>query len=123
MPYYCFTNKESGETVRKFMSVAEMLKYGEKGLSIEGVWYERDIAAEHSRRSSLGAASGWPMKSDAAGVHPADASKAEQASAKIGVPTEYDRKTGQAIFRDRQHRCNFLRANGMHDKSGGYGDG
>lgn len=123
MPYYCFTNRETGETIRKFMSISEMLKYASEGMSIEGVWYERDISAEHSRQARKGASSGWPMKSDGAGVHPGDAAKAEKASAKIGVPTEYDRKTGQAIFRDRNHRRNFLKANGMHDKNGGYGDG
>ena len=100
-----------------------MLKYASDGISIEGVWYERNIAAEHSRQAKRCSGNGWPMKSDAAGVHPADAPKAEAASAKSGVPTEYDRKTGQAIFRDRNHRRNFLRANGMHDKNGGYGDG
>mgnify|MGYP003111330632 CR=1 FL=1 len=123
MPYYCYTNRETGETIRKFMSISEMLKYASEGMSIEGVWYERDITAEHSRQANRGANSGWPLKSDAAGVHPADAAKAEKASANIGVPTEYDRKTGQAIFRDRNHRRRFLKANGMHDKNGGYGDG
>lgn len=123
MPTYKYTNRETGETIAKTMSIAEMLKYAPDGISIEGVYYERDIAAEHMRQATRGAATGWPLKSDAAGVHPDDAKKASESSAKMGVPTEFDRKTGQAIFRDRSHRRAYLKATGMHDRQGGYGDG
>ena len=123
MPTYKYTNRETGETIAKTMSIAEMLKYAADGISIEGVYYERDIAAEHMRQATRGAATGWPLKSDAAGVHPDDAKKASESSAKMGVPTEFDKKTGQAIFRDRSHRRAYLKATGMHDRQGGYGDG
>lgn len=122
MPYYCYTNKETGETIRKFMSISEMLKYAADGLSIEGVWYERNISAEHSKQAKA-AGSAWPIKSDAAGVHPSQVDSFQEHSARMGVPTEFDKSTGQAIFRSRGHRANYLKAMGMHDRNGGYGDG
>jgi len=122
MPRYKYTNKKTGETICKFMSVSEMLKYGEDGMSIEGVWYDRDIVAEHTRQTKAGG-SAWPIKSDAAGVHPAQVDSFQEQSAKMGVPTEFDKSTGQAIFRSRGHRAKYLKTMGIHDRNGGYGDG
>jgi hypothetical protein len=122
MPYYCYTNRKTGETIRKFMSMSEMLKYAVDGLSIEGVWHERDIVAEHTRQTKA-AGSAWPIKSDAAGVHPSQVDSFQEHSAKMGVPTEFDKSTGQAIFRSRGHRAKYLKTMGIHDRNGGYGDG
>lgn len=64
----------------------------------------------------------WPLKSKAAGVHKSLAGKAAEHAAKLGVPTEFT-PTGEAVFRDRGHRRAFLKAHGMVDHDGGYGDG
>ena len=102
------------------MTIAEMCKLETSGgLVIGKVQWLRDLISEHGgfRRTS-----GWPMKSDAAGVHPTDALDAMKGAVKIGVPTEFDTKTGQAVFRDRPHRRAYLKAMGMHDRNGCYGD-
>ncbi len=63
----------------------------------------------------------WPKKSDACGVHPRQVEDAYEASVKLGVATEFDRETGQAIFRDNAHQREFLRAHGYRNNDGGYG--
>lgn len=121
MPNYIYTNKATGKSIRKFMSISEMLKHAPDGLSVEGVYYHRDITAEHTRQS--GGCAAWPMKSDAAGVHPSQVEDFSEKSAKMGVPTDFDKNTGQAIFTSRKHRAQYLKAMGIHDRNGGYGDG
>ena len=77
--------------------------------------------AERPRRQ-LGVAQ-WPMRSLAFGVHPDQAAEAYAQSVKAGVPTEFDTKTGEAIFRDRHHRKRAVEAlSPMYDLDGGYSD-
>lgn len=64
----------------------------------------------------------WPMKSDAMGVHPDQIPEVEAHSRKVGVPTHFDRETGQAILTSRDHRFKYARAIGMFDRDAGYGD-
>jgi hypothetical protein len=123
MPTYCYTNKASGETIKKIWSIAVMLKMeGDRdGISQGGDFYYRDYTTEHAKVPVGGCAS-WPMKSDAAGVHPDQCQEFSKNSAKMGVSTEFDKKTGQAIFTSRSHRAKYLKAMGFHDRNGGYGD-
>lgn len=119
MPTYCY-RRSDGSIVELTMSVAEMLRLGPNPV-IDGRRLTRDIAAEHSAtpRTSCDL---WPMRSDAVGVHPLDAARAAEADARRGVPTDYCPTTGCAIFRDRAHRKAWLKAHGMIDRDGGYGD-
>ena len=64
--------------------------------------------------------SGWPLYSDALAVWPSQVREAEEHARKIGVPTEFDPKTGKCVLTDRAHRARYLRANGVCDKDGGY---
>jgi hypothetical protein len=65
----------------------------------------------------------WPMRSNAFGVHPSQAGDAYRESVRAGVPTEFDPKTGEAIFRDRHHRKRAVEAmSPMYDLDGGYSD-
>ena len=64
--------------------------------------------------------SGWPMRSDALAVWPSQVREAEEHSRKIGVPTQFDSRTGQCILTDRGHRARYMKANGVRDKDGGY---
>ena len=64
---------------------------------------------------------GWPLYSDAAGCHPSQIKNLERVALERGVPTECT-ADGRVIFRDRAHRRAYLRAFGLHDKNGGYGD-
>lgn len=122
MPFYVYRDESTGEKIELMMTVAEMSRRQRKDGTIvhEGKTLLRDIAAEHGGfRNTPGA---WPMKSDAAGVHPSQAGEAYEESARLGVPTRFDSETGQAIFESRSHRRAFLRAKGMYDRNGGFGD-
>tara|TARA_R100001594_G_scaffold15045_1_gene31749 strand:- start:118 stop:483 length:366 start_codon:yes stop_codon:yes gene_type:complete len=121
MPTYCFKNPTTDECIELTMSVSEMEKSCDGDwIDWGGVKYQRDYQREMSGAPTGCAA--WPMKSDAAGVHPEQAKEFTELSAKRGVPTEFDSKTGQAIFTSRKHRAQYLKSAGMHDRNGGYGD-
>lgn len=64
----------------------------------------------------------WPLKSDAAGVNPEEVNAAQDEAKRRGVPTEFDRDTGQAVFRSRSHRKEFCKAFHLRDQDAGYGD-
>jgi len=106
------------------MTISEMEKRSASDMSIEldGVHLKRRVDLEIAGME-IGSCANWPMKSDAAGVHPDQVGDFARDSVEKGVPTEFDRKTGQAIFTSRQHRAQYLKAYGMFDKNGGYSDG
>jgi len=119
---YCFRDKKTGETIEKVWSVAEMENSTQEDGSFvdnNGVIWQRDHAAE---LGSIGGCGSWPLKSDAAGVHPSQIKEATENAAKKGVPTNFDSKTGQAIFESRGHRKKYLKAHGLRDRNAGYGD-
>jgi len=124
MPTYRYRHRESGKTLVQTWTIAKMLEEegDNDGITVGGKFYYRDYAAEHSGRPSGGCAA-WPQRSDAAGAHPDQCKKFSENSAKMGVPTEFDSKTGQAIFTSRSHRARYLKMAGLHDRNGGYGDG
>jgi hypothetical protein len=120
MPTYVYKD-EQGEIVEVFMTVSEMESKEQDGVLIhEGRTLTRDLEAEHG--PARGGCASWPMKSDAAGVHPSQASEAYKHSVSVGVPTQFDPRTGQAIFTDRSHRKRYLAARGFIDRNAGYGD-
>jgi hypothetical protein len=121
MPVYIFNVIKTGQSVERLMTVDELLKckVAEGQYMLPEGLAVRDHGAEHGGfKHSPG---NWPMYSDAAGVHPSQAKQASEDCAAKGVPTRFDSE-GRAIFESRGHRKAFLRAHGMVDKSGGYGD-
>lgn len=122
MPFYIYKDNETGESFELMMSMSEMLRRQRKDGSIihDGRKLFRDVVSEH--RNVTSNTDTWPLLSDAAGVHPSQAEDAYKQSADIGVPTRFHPDTGQAIFESRSHRKAFLKAKGMYDRSGGYGD-
>lgn len=122
MPFYIYTDRQTGEKFELMMTISEMWRRQRRDGSIkhEGRTLHRDLTSEH--RGMTSNPGNWPMKSDAAGVHPSQAGAAYSESVKMGVPTQFDPRTGQAIFESRSHRRDFLKAKGMFDRSGGYGD-
>ena len=120
MPTYLYRDPQKN-LVEVVMTIKEMLEKEVDGILIkDGVELTRDLCAEHSTEQR-GCAT-WPMKSDACGIHPSQAGEYYEHSVKIGVPTQFDSRTGQAIFMDRAHRKKYLAARGFHDRNGGYGD-
>lgn len=122
MPFYNYIDRNTGEKFELLMTVAEMsAKQSKSGTIVhDGKILHRDIASEH--RGFSGTPSNWPMLSDSAGVHPSQVGAAFKESVGIGVPTRFHPETGQAIFESRAHRKAFLKAKGMYDRNGGYGD-
>lgn len=122
MPFYVYVDDETGTKVELMMTVSEMMRRQRKDGTIlhEGRRMRRSIASEHG--SNDGCPGNWPLLSDAAGVHPTQCGAAYRESVSLGVPTRFHPDTGQAIFESRSHRRAFLRAKGMYDRSGGYGD-
>lgn len=64
---------------------------------------------------------GWPLISDALGVHCSQVAEATESAKAKGVPTEFT-PAGQPIFTSREHRKQYCRAYGFFDRNGGYGD-
>lgn len=124
MPTYIYQDPETNQLTSVFMTISEMENRSASDMSIEldGVHLKRRLDLEIAG-CEIGSCSAWPMKSDAAGVHPDQAQEFARDSFKKGVPTEFDKSTGQAIFTSRQHRAKYLKAYGMFDKNGGYSDG
>mgnify|MGYP001595023884 CR=1 FL=1 len=116
MPNYQYKNKDTGETKVIWMSVDEMWDKTEgEGLEIEGVFWDRDIAGEHTGTPSGGV--GWPLASEAAGTHPDEVPKAMAEMRSKGVNLNYT-KDGRAIFENASQRRKALRALGMQDMNG-----
>ena len=80
---------------------------------------QRDFQAEH--KGTRHAPGNWPMESDAAGVAASQVKEATEHANSIGIPTNFTEE-GSAIFTSAQHRKDYCRAIGMHDRNGGYGD-
>lgn len=93
---------------------------------------KREVTEEEFRKNGRGivqgcpaatpSTDGWPLESDAAGVHPDQVNEAMVHAVSQGVPTEFNPKTGNPIFRSRRHRNDFLKAHGLRDNNAGYGD-
>lgn len=124
MPTYRYRHRESGKTLVQTWTVAQMLdaEGDSDGITVDGEFYYRDYSAEHNRIEQRGCAA-WPMKSDSAGVNPSQIAEFSEKASKMGVPTQFDSKTGQAIFTSRGHRARYMKLRGLHDRQGGYGDG
>lgn len=122
MPFYHYIDRNTGEKFELMMTISEMMRRQKKDgtISHEGRTLHRDITSEHRGFSNTPGA--WPMLSDAAGVHPSQVGAAFKESVGFGIPTRFHPETGQAIFESRAHRKAFLKAKGMYDRSGGYGD-
>lgn len=114
MPRYCYSD-DDGNTIIRVYPMSKIPKQFRLG----GKVFKRDIRAEHGGRKHTPGT--WPMKSDAAGVHPDQIAEARAHSIEAGVPTDFT-PDGRAILTSRKHRKDYCRAIGMHDRNGGYGD-
>ena len=60
-------------------------------------------------------ASCWPLESQACGVALNQVDEAAKADRDLGVPTRYNRNSGNPIFESMGHRRAWLKAHKMHD--------
>ena len=56
------------------------------------------------------------------GVHPSQVTEARSADERLGVPINYDKKTGEAIYESATQRKKHCEAHGFFDRNGGYSD-
>ncbi len=64
----------------------------------------------------------WPMNSDAMGCHPDQIPEIMERNKRHGITGVSYAPDGTAILADRGARKNLMALEGVHDKSGGYGD-
>lgn len=88
----------------------------------KGRIYRRDYRGEWRPHRQGEHAKLYPLRSDAFGVGIDQVTEATAHMKKVGVPTEFDSTTGEAIFRSREHRRRAVEVEGMFDRDAGYGD-
>ena len=115
---YCHICDNCGSRIEKHlpMSACAMLFKCEKC----GEMMRRDLIAEHGGFDDT--PGNWPQESDAAGVNPCQIPEAMAYARKMGVPTNYNPKTGAAIMTGRIHRQKFHEISGLYDRSAGWAD-
>lgn len=62
------------------------------------------------------ASSVWPKKSLAAGVNPDQIAEQEAYDRDHGVPTKYDKQTGDAIYTSMNHQRKHLKLHGLVER-------
>ena len=120
MPTYEYKHTVTGEIIEIVMTIAEMQEKQDKdGYLIlpDGVAGKRYYRAPMTRKDST-----WPMESYAAGCNPDEVKEQRDHSVKIGVPTDFNPKTGDAIFTSPQHRKRYCEAVGLFDRNAGPSD-
>jgi len=58
---------------------------------------------------------GWPIKSSAVGCNPNQVDGFYQRSVDRGVPTEFDRRDGDAVFTSPSHQRKYLKSIGFRN--------
>lgn len=117
MPTYCYKCKKCRTVTEEVSTIAER----KQGVACKkcGALALRDVLSEHTGRMPRPGI--WPMVSDAMAVAPSQIPEMLRESKARGVPTEYT-KDGQPILRYREHRSEYMKSFGYHDRDGGYGD-
>ena len=94
MPTYIYEDPQDKQITSIFMTISEMEKRSASDMSIEldGVHLVRRLDLEIAG-SIGGTCSAWPLKSDAAGVHPDQTGEFAKDSVRRGVPTQFDGST------------------------------
>lgn len=117
MPWYCFT-VNGGETVDKEFPMG----HAPKRVRVNGQWAYRDIVAEHKGEVvERHSGAQWPKPpetSNALGVHPKQCKEAYDHSVSVGVPTQFDKKTGNPVFESKGHYYRYRKALKHHDRDG-----
>ncbi len=120
MPLYAVVT-DDGERLELAMSIAEhdrRFRGGEITLD-DGRQARIDWQASNGISSCP---SNWPMESDAMGVNPVQIKEQMEYDRKLGVPTQFNPRSGAAIFTDAAHRRRYCEAHGFFDRNGGYSD-
>jgi hypothetical protein len=125
MSTYCYIDSETREPKELIMTIKEkdekeVIEGDERVIYLDKRRLIRDYYREKHELKTF--PSNWPQNCQTLGVLPNQVEEAESHARDLGVPTQYDRETGACIFRDREHRRKFLKANKWRDRDGGYSD-
>ncbi|QDP55769.1 MAG: hypothetical protein Unbinned2706contig1001_30 [Prokaryotic dsDNA virus sp.] len=120
MPTYCY-EKPDGSIVELVMTISEMEKFDKEPV-VDGETYKRRIDVEMSGFNMANDVWRAGLVSESAACHPSNIPEYRAMAEKKGVPTNYD-KWGRPSFTSRGHRAKYLKAFGLNDRNGGYGDG
>jgi hypothetical protein len=120
MPTYCYKAAD-GEKVELVMTIQEMLSGRDKSVELNGKTYERDLQSELLPKPVQDP---WRkgLESVGAAVHPDQIPETREFLRKRGIQDTQFSKDGAPVFTSRGHRKAVLRAMGLKDQSGGYGD-
>ena len=119
MAFYSYTCAKCGKMQELAFGMTEEHPANTVCLACGGT-AARDIAADLTG-SARSTGKGWPLLSDAMGVHPDQIAEAREHAARHSVPTDFA-PDGRAILRSRDHRKRYGELIGMYDRNGGYGD-
>lgn len=112
MPMYCYQCDACKRTEEVWHATA-----GTQPVTLQcqcGRVMERDYLSEQGGRSF---ADVGEVRSLAAGVVPSQAADAERQMHQRGIDgVRFDRRTGEAIFKDRHTKLRAIRAMGLHDR-------
>ena len=107
----------SGSIMRLALSPCEFEKRVKNGkIQLDGHFSPGEMAELISqppkRTTSVGAT--WPYQSDNCAVHTSQIPAAMSEDVRIGVPTDYNAKTGAPIFTSALHRKRWAEAHGYY---------
>ena len=115
MPTYVF-EKTDGQAVELVMSFSELERRQYTREGGQFIKLDDDVEAKRMYVPCGGMASSiWPRRSLAAGVAPEQVREAMESDRESGVPTEYDRRTGDAIYTSMAHQRAHLKLHGLRD--------
>lgn len=109
---------DNGHTIDRIFPMGK----APRRVKFKGRTYRRNYRGEWRRHRDGERAKLWPMRSDAFGVGIHQVAEATAHMKKMGVPTEFDPATGEAVFRSGLHRKRAVEVEGMFDRDAGYGD-
>jgi hypothetical protein len=104
----------------RYTSHGEEFFLGDKQVSreeFEAVFRPKEIGTTRGQTASC-----WPLKSEALACHPGQITEIIERNRRHGVTGVSYNKDGTAILADRGARRDLMALEGVHDKSGGYGD-
>lgn len=110
MALYCYT-VPGGPTIEELFDTG----HAPRAITRGNVTYYRDIDAEHGKKPTR--FSGWPILSDALGVHPEQIPEAQRELQQHGIHAEFT-PDGRMQIESRAHQKQILRATKFCDLAG-----
>ncbi len=117
MSYFVYET-EDGEVEEREFAIGT----APHSIRIAGKTAQRSFTKEHPSLVELrgSAPGGYPKDSFAISVHPKQVSDMERKCAAAGVPTTFNKRTGDAVIISRSHQKKLMKALNMYDRAAWY---